>query len=165
MEDGYSLVKLGERHRGAVIDIFNRFVEEGFAAFPDQPVEYDFFHIILEMSRGYPAVAVRAPGGETVGFALLRPHLPFRNCARTAEVSWFILPEHTHRGVGRRILDAFTAEARERGIDNFIASVSSRNEESISFHRAVGFVERGRLRGVGRKFGRDFDVVLMQLHL
>lgn len=47
-------------------------------------------------------------------------------------------------------------------MDNLLASISSRNEQSLAFHRKRGFVECGRLRDVGVKFGKSFDVVWMQ---
>ena len=52
--------------------------------------------------------------------------------------------------------------AREIGVDNLLASISSLNGESLAFHRKYGFVECGRFRDVGRKRGRPFDVIWMQ---
>jgi len=48
------------------------------------------------------------------------------------------------------------------GISSILASISSRNEESIAFHRSLGFRECGRLEAIGRKWGKVFDVVWMQ---
>jgi phosphinothricin acetyltransferase len=50
-------------------------------------------------------------------------------------------------------------------VDTILAHTSSRNTASIRFHRKHGFRECGRLRRVGRKFGKDFDVIWVQLHL
>jgi len=35
----------------------------------------------------------------------------------------------------------------------------------VAFHRRVGFVEVGHLPGVGSKFGRRLDLVLLQREL
>lgn len=37
--------------------------------------------------------------------------------------------------------------------------------DSLAFHRKHGFEDCGRFKGVGRKFGEDFDIVWMQRHL
>jgi L-amino acid N-acyltransferase YncA len=50
-------------------------------------------------------------------------------------------------------------------VDTILASISSRNDGSIRFHKKNGFRECGRFRRVGRKFGQDFDIVWMQLRL
>ena len=65
----YTFETLSESHRKAVIDIFNYYIQNSYAAYPDQPVDEDFFDRFLEMSRGYPAVVIQA-GEEVVGFRL-----------------------------------------------------------------------------------------------
>lgn len=39
--------KLDEAHRVPVIDIFNHYIENSFAAYLEQKVSYDFFSMIL----------------------------------------------------------------------------------------------------------------------
>jgi phosphinothricin acetyltransferase len=42
------------------------------------------------------------------------------------------------------ILERFVEEARDIGVDTIVASISSRNEGSVWFHRKNGFVECGK---------------------
>jgi L-amino acid N-acyltransferase YncA len=160
----YIFETMSESHRQAVIDIFNYHVQHSYAAYPDQPVGYQFFDRFMEMSRGYPAVAVKA-GTEVVGFGFLRPFHPAGTFQRTAEVTYFIMPEHTRQGLGTAMLDFFAEQAPKLGIDSFLASVSSCNHESLGFHLKNGFRECGRLARVSRKFGQDVDVVWLQKRL
>ncbi len=161
----YNLERLSERHRTPVIDIFNFFVKNGFAAYPDIEVDYSFFDRLLEMTNGYSAVAAKDATDRIVGFGLLRPFHFAGTFKRTAEVSYFLLPESTRQGLGTMILETLIGEARKMGIDSILASISSRNVESINFHVQRGFVECGRFKDIGRKFGQDFDVVWMQKRL
>jgi len=46
-----------------------------------------------------------------------------------------------------------------------VGAIDGENVDSIAFHRRLGFVEVGRLPGIGEKFGRPLDLVLMQLTL
>lgn len=148
-----------------MIDILNHFIETSFAAYPEERVGDAFFDRILALVDGYPALSVRAAGGEVVGFAFLRAYHPASTFRRTAEITYFLRPEHTGKGVGRRIVEQFEREARARGIDTILASISSLNEGSIRFHQQMGFERCGTFRRVGRKRGRDFDVVWMQKRL
>jgi L-amino acid N-acyltransferase YncA len=159
---GYRFESMTLDHRKPVIDIYNHFIEKSWAAYPDEPVDYALFDRFMDMVRGYPSLVVRSDSEEVVGFAFLHAFLPAGTFRRTAEIAYFIRPEHTHHGLGRRILERFQGEAVKAGIDNLLASISSRNALSIEFHRKNGFVECGRLGSVGRKFGEDFDVVWMQ---
>jgi L-amino acid N-acyltransferase YncA len=161
----YRFEKMSDIHRAAVIDIFNHFIMHSFAAYPEETVDYHFFDRFLEMSRAYPALVIKRGDHQVVGFGFMRAHHFADSFQRTAEVTYFILPENTRKGLGTAMLDLFMREAKQRGIDSLIATTSSRNEESIRFHLKNGFQVCGRFIRVGRKFGEDFDVVWMQKQL
>jgi len=158
----YSIEPLRPEHRKAVIDIFNYYTQNSFAAFPDKPMPYDFFDRLIEPDDEYPSVVVKDETGAVAGFAFLHSFYQEDTMRRTAEINYFLMPHITRRGIGAEILKRFTERAREMGIDNIIACVSSLNGESIAFHIKYGFMECGRIHAAGRKFGRDFDIVWMQ---
>ena len=158
----YHFESMKEEHRKAVIDVYNYFIENTFAAYPEEKVEYEFFDYFLGMTRGYPAIVVKSDGGEVVGFAFLSAVNLSETFQKTAGISYFILPEYTRHGIGRSILDRFEAEAAEMEIVTLLAHISSQNADSVKFHARNGFVECGRFQDVGTKFGRSFDVIWMQ---
>lgn len=158
----YKIEPLNECHAEGVVEVFNHYVENSFAAYLDSPVPAQFFGKLMEMAKGFPALAVRAPNGEVAGFAFLHAYHPAPSFNRTAEITYFIGPKHVRKGLGSLMLSALVDEAKKQEYDNILASVSSLNPASLSFHAKNGFEECGRLRAVGRKFGRDFDVVYMQ---
>jgi phosphinothricin acetyltransferase len=160
-----TLAEMTDEHRKAVIDIFNHYVVNSFAAYPADPVGYEFYDRFLDMTRGYPAVVARVDGETAVGFAFLHPYRAGSTFRRVAEVTYFIMPEHTGQGIGTTILEHLKLAAREQGIDTLLANISSRNEGSLRFHSKHGFEECGRFRRIGTKLGEDFDVVWMQLDL
>ena len=63
------------------------------------------------------------------------------------------------------IMEFFVQEAKKINIDVLLADISSLNEQSIKMHEKVGFSHCGFFRRVGRKFGKNFDVVWMQRFL
>lgn len=160
----YKLEAMDRQHGRDVMDIFNYYVANSFAAYPDQPADYSRFNRFLEAAHGYPAVVVMDEVENiVVGFAFLHPFRPESTFQRVAEITYFLHPDHTGKGLGTMILEQFVAVAKERGIETFLASISSYNEASLRFHAKHGFEECGRFRRIGRKFGQDFDVVWMQL--
>lgn len=160
----YTFEPMTESHRKAVIEIFNYYIQNSHAAYPEKPVGRDFFDRFMEMSEGYPRMVVKA-GSEVAGFAFLRAYHPATTFKRTAEITYFIVPQHTREGLGTAVLGLLTEEAKAIGIDSILASVSSRNPGSLNFHLKNGFQECGRLSMVGRKFGEDVDVVWLQKRL
>lgn len=154
---------LEEKHGPGVMAVFNYYVENGFAAYPEQRLPEEFFGRFLEMTRGYPAYAMKKRDtGAVAGFCFLRPYHPFPTFRATAEITYFIAKEEVGKGIGAAALELLEGGAKKMGIRVILADISSLNQESISFHRKHGFSECGRFRRVGRKHGRDFDVVWMQ---
>jgi L-amino acid N-acyltransferase YncA/mannose-6-phosphate isomerase-like protein (cupin superfamily) len=161
----YTLEPMAESHGREIIDIFNHYVRQSFAAYPDQPVPYEFFGRFQQMTQGYPAYVAKVASGQVAGFGFLRPFHLASTLRRTAEATYFLSPQFTKQGIGTALLNRLVEEALPRGIDSIVASISSKNEESIAFHRKNGFRECGRLERAGRKHDQDFDIVWMQRQL
>lgn len=148
--------------RPALLELFNYYVQHGWAAFAEQPMPPAFIDRLLDLAKGYPALAAKDPAGRLLGFGLLRPHNPLPTFAHAAEITYFLVPDHTRLGLGTRLLHELERGAREKGIRTILAGISSLNEASVAFHRKHGFLEAGRFRQVCRKRGTLFDVVWMQ---
>lgn len=144
--------------------IFNHYVRKSFAAFPDREVGRPFILQLLEQAKDYGCYAVEADRA-VIGFGIVRPLYPFPNLMAAGEVSYFICPGFTGRGAGTRLIGIMEARARELGMTSLVARVSSRNRKSIRFHRKNGFSICGRIRGIGTKFGKPFDIVILQKFL
>ena len=159
----FTIAPVSKEDGNAIIDIFNHYVENSFAAYPEDPVPYEFFDFFMNMSAGYPLLAARDGEGNLLGFALLRAHSLMPVFSRTAEITCFIAPEHTGKGMGKALQERLLAGAREKGITSILAGISSLNSASLAFHKKRGFQECGRFQKIGRKWGQDFDVVWMQM--
>jgi phosphinothricin acetyltransferase len=161
----HRLEPMAQRHRASVIEIFNHYVIHGFAAYPEKPVDEAFFERILEITEGYPALVIEDESGYVIGFGFLHAFRPSATFRHTAQISYFLRPEHTRQGLGTQLLERLKHDAKQQGIQTLLANISSLNEQSLRFHRKYHFKERGRLRHSGIKHGQPFDVVWMQLDL
>jgi phosphinothricin acetyltransferase len=161
----YKIIPLSSEDREAVIDIFNYYIENSFAAYPEKKFPYQFFDMFLQMSNGFPRGAIKDENGKTVGFGMLRSHNPMPTFSQTAEATYFIHPDYTGKGLGKMLLSFLEVGALEKGITNILASISSLNPGSIRFHLKNGFEECGRFMKVGMKNGYVFDIVWMQKRL
>lgn len=158
----YSISPISIEDRESIIDVFNYYVENSFAAYLDSKLPYQAFDMLLQISKGYPTGSIKDQEGIVVGFGMLRTHNPISTFSQTAEVTYFIHPDHTGKGLGKMLLASLEKGGREIGITNILANISSLNPRSIDFHQRNGFIECGRFKKVGKKNGRDFDTVWMQ---
>ena len=143
----------------AVNDIFNRFARESFAVYSDKPLTYDFFKKNSDLAILFYVVEVR---GTIVGFAYLKRFRTYDNFKHTGMPTYFLLPEYTGKGIGTRVLETFIEKGKARGVTNFVAHLSSMNKQSLNFHTKHGFSEVGRLKDMGIKFNKRFDIVWVQ---
>jgi phosphinothricin acetyltransferase len=151
------------KHDGKqVIDIFNYYIDNGFAAFLDQKLSYDSFQPLLEMINGYPFYVIEDKTAAIAGFGFLGRYHPSESFNHVAEATYFIMPSHTQKGLGTKLLHILSAEAVELEIESLLANIISLNQPSLSFHLKQGFTECGRFVRIGRKNNTDFDVVWMQ---
>ncbi len=157
--------ELGETDLQAVVDLFNYYVKNSFAAYPETEVPYSYFDLLFSQTEGYPRLVACDEKGDLIGFGFLRPYSPSPTLSKTALISYFLAPEWTGHGIGTELLERLKQGARRKGLRNLLASISSRNEGSLRFHARHGFRECGRFVGVGEKNGQPFDDVWMQLTL
>ncbi len=148
-----------------VVEVFNHYVKSSFAAYPEKPVEESYFKSFFENTKGLPALVAESSAGEIIGFGALSWHHRAVSFRRSANLTYFLKEEWLRKGIGSAILSTLFKEGREAGIEIVLASISSLNEISIGFHKKHGFNECGLFRGIGRKFGQDFDVLWMQKSL
>lgn len=159
----YTFELLEEKHRIPIIDIYNHYVENSYAAYPEKKVPYEFFDIMLEKTKGYPAYSIiNDLTNQIVGFCYLKAYHPFSVFKETAEITYFIDPLEAGKGIGKKALQLLEEKGKAMGIKQILASISSLNEQSITFHQKNGFKECGRFKKIINKNGVCFDIIWMQ---
>jgi phosphinothricin acetyltransferase len=83
-------------------------------------------------------------------------------------VTWPSRPRYsrtTSRPAWRRFR-SLLQDCQRAGLEQVIAVIADGGDPaSAALHRAAGFTDSGRLRNVGRKYGRLLDTLLMQRDL
>jgi len=160
----YRIRQADNRDSESISDVFNYFVENSYASYEISKIGPDFYFKIRAGSPQCPFYVIEA-SNKVIGFGFLRPYRNTEAFRQTAEITYFILPEHTRKGLGRKLLRVLEKEAEEMGITTLLANISSLNNQSLKFHVKNGFRRCGTFRKIGTKFGKDFDVVWMQKSL
>jgi phosphinothricin acetyltransferase len=162
MKEAYVFSTMSAEDCKEIVDIFNHYIEHSYAAYPEQPVSVDFCAMMMAQSSRYPSVTIKTQDGKIVGFGFLHAHNPMPAFSRTAEITYFIRPEMTGKGIGSQMLALLETSAKKHNISVILANISSKNTGSIRFHQKNGFIECGRFRNVGEKKNELFDTVWMQ---
>jgi phosphinothricin acetyltransferase len=148
----------------AITRIYSHAVRHGTASFELEPPDE------AEMARrqralfdgGYPYLVAEI-GGAVMGYAYAGPYRTRPAYRFSVENSVYVAPQAHRRGIGRLLLARLIADCEARGYRLMIAVIGdSAQAPSIELHRAAGFQLVGAFEGVGYKFDRWLDTVLMQ---
>ncbi|MCO5400253.1 GNAT family N-acetyltransferase [Ralstonia soli] len=148
-----------------IVGIYAHHVRTGTASFEIEPPD------LAEMTRRFQALqdagmpyVVAEADGVLLGYAYAGPHRARPAYRHTVEDSIYLDTAAQGRGVGTLLLQALIRECQARGFKQMVAVVGGGRENpgSAKLHARCGFREVGVLEGVGYKFERWLDCMLMQ---
>jgi L-amino acid N-acyltransferase YncA len=148
----------------AITRIYAHAVRHGTASFElEPPDEAEMMRRQRALSDGGYPYLVAEIDRSVVGYAYAGPYRARPAYRFSVENSVYVAPEAHRRGIGRLLLDRLISESETRGYRLMIAVIGdSAQAPSIELHRAAGFKLVGAFEGVGYKFDRWLDTVLMQ---
>ncbi|TGQ93010.1 N-acetyltransferase [Mesorhizobium sp. M8A.F.Ca.ET.208.01.1.1] len=113
------------------------------------------------IGRGDPG-CVAVVGGEVVGWCDITRHDRLIHAHR-GSLGMGLLPAYRGGGLGRKLIEATLAQAREAGFVRIELSVHSDNARAISLYDKVGFVREGLQRDAVYIDGEHRDAIMMAI--
>ena len=158
----YRFEDMKPEYLGPVLAIYNHYILNSTATFHIQPLALDEMKdIVFHDNPRYRAIVVFLET-EICGYGYLAPYRKREAYDGTAEITIYLKPEATGRGLGSKIVEYLEEMARGAGIHTLIAVICGENQASIKLFKKNGYVQCANLREVGQKFGRFLDVVCYQ---
>jgi phosphinothricin acetyltransferase len=154
-----------EADLAAILTIYNDAVTKTTAIWNEAPSDLAGRELWFAGRRkaGFPVLV--ADEGRVLGYGSFGEFRPFEGYRMTVEHSVYVLDEAQGQGLGRMLLQALIEEARGMGKRVMVGAIDASNYASLALHETMGFEETGRMPGVGEKFGKRLDLVLVQLTL
>jgi L-amino acid N-acyltransferase len=162
---GFQIIDATEAHLPGVMAIFNHAVRETFSIWSETETTLDQRRTWLAMRNGagFPVVVAIDPSrpNDVLGYGSFGVFRDFPGYVKTVEHSVYVAPDAQRRGVGRAILAELVTRAKAKRLAAMVGGIDSANAASIALHEQAGFEIQGNLKGVGRKFGKNLDLVFM----
>ncbi len=144
---------------GKILEVVNSFVQNSFAAYQDEDYPPS---IVDEWSRKARVFLVLESGNEVIGFGFVASYRPFKSFNHVGVLTYFLLQEYTSKGLGTKLINQLISKGKDLGITNYLAHISSKNKQSLNFHKKHGFQEVGRFKDISVKLGESVDMVWVQ---
>lgn len=148
--------------------IYNHYVMNTVVTFDEEPMSLrDLRHKFTAARKlGMPYLVAVSPSGQILGYTYVFPWKDRAAYRFTVEISIYLGPASTGKGLGRALLGEIIKRSKAAGHKEMIAVIADKGAEaSIALHTSFGFVEGGRMGKVGYKFGRYIGTVIMQKSL
>ena len=149
-----------------ILDIYNDAVLHTTAIWNDAVVDLDNRRawFIDRQARNYP-ILVAEDAGKIAGYASFGDFRPFDGYRFSVEHSVYVAEPNRRHGFGRALVQGLYEPARKLRKRVMIGGIAGDNAGSLKLHANLGFVETGRMPGVGTKFGKLLDLVFVQKEL
>jgi phosphinothricin acetyltransferase len=143
----------------AVAEIYNHYITKTVVTFEEEVLPSSAIAERIEgvWSASLPWL-VAEMGGQVAGYAYASKWHGRSAYRFSTEITVYLAPDRTGRGVGSRLYGRLFPILRERGIHAVMGGIALPNEASVALHEKFGLEKVAVFREVGFKFGRWIDV-------
>jgi phosphinothricin acetyltransferase len=151
----------------AICDIYNYYITDTVVTFEETALASNDIEkrILALQADNYPWLVALNDSGQLIGYAYAakwRERFSFRF---TAEVTVYLSPHHSGKGVGSSLYQALFLVLKHRGIHRVIGGITLPNRESVALHEKFSMTKVAHFNEVGLKFNRWLDVGFWQGNL
>lgn len=154
-----------DAHVPALTAIFNHYVEHTDWVFATEPVDDAGMRAQLFFPDPRHAAFTILVDGAVAGFVSVHGFRPRAAYHHTGELSLFLAPGRTGRGLGSAAHAFIVDYARHQGFHALISGIVAGNAASVAMVTRSGFVPVGHFPEVGLKNGRWLDMTWYELLL
>ena len=148
-----------------ILEIYAPYIETTAISFEyTVPTLEEFTRRFLTITAQFPWL-VWEEDGAVLGYAY--GSLPFERAAYqwSAEASIYLCPEARGRAIGKSLYAALEDILRRQGYRKVYAIITTANEASVAFHKAVGYRHTATFPDCGYKFGQWYGTVWLEKDL
>lgn len=148
-----------------ILEIYAPYIETTAISFEyTVPTLEEFTQRFQKITANFPWL-VWEEDGTVLGYAY--GSLPFERAAYqwSAEASIYLCPEAKGRGIGKSLYAALEEILKRQGYRKVYAIITTANEASVAFHKAVGYRHTATFPDCGYKFGQWYGTVWLEKDL
>lgn len=142
-----------------IADIYNHYITDTVVTFEEEPVSAaEIARRIEEVRSASLPWLVAEVGSQVVGYAYARPWHARSAYRFSAEITVYLAPSHTGRGIGSKLYGELFPVLQARRIHAVMGGIALPNEASVALHEKFGLRRVAQFEEVGFKFDRWIDV-------
>jgi L-amino acid N-acyltransferase YncA len=163
METAFKFIPVEEAHLESIKNIYNYYVQNTTVTFHSELLDTSEMQGILFFKNPrFSSYSIVNESKEVVGYLILGYYKPRQAYDFTAEVTIYLHPDYTGKGIGNKAMDYIEKVARDKKFHALLGVICSENEASIKLFEKFGYWECAHFKEVGFKYNRLLDVVVYE---
>ncbi|TYP73757.1 GNAT family N-acetyltransferase [Paenibacillus methanolicus] len=160
--DNLAFVTYEEQYLDQVRQTYNYYVANTTVSFDLELCSREGMRQLIEPVSPLYRSFVIVWDGQYAGYVLMTQHKKKAAFQVTAEITIYLDPAYTGRGIGKAAVPFLEQLARESGIHSLVAAICSENEGSLKLFGKHGYIPCAHYREVAYKFDRWLDLICLQ---
>jgi L-amino acid N-acyltransferase YncA len=156
------LIDLQEKDFPLVKEIYDHYILNSTATFHMDLISIEELKKVIWITHPKYKSYLIAYNGEISGYCYISQYKNRQAYDRTAEITIYIKPYLTGKGIGKETMGMLESIAMNNGISVLIGIITSENQASIKLFEKCGYEKCAHFKKVGQKFNRILDVVAYQ---
>ncbi|SDW54571.1 GNAT family N-acetyltransferase [Paenibacillus sp. CF384] len=141
---------------------YNYFVEHTTVSFDMHPYSSEQMKQLIEPTADIYRSYIIKLDGQYAGYALLTQHKKRPAFHVTADVTIYLDPAFTGKGIGREAMVFIEGVARELKFHSLVALICTENDSSIALFKKLGYEQVACYKEIAYKFERWLDLASFQ---
>src|SRR5579863_5695443 len=152
---GTSIRRVVAEDADAIVGIYNHYVAQTIITFEEEPVSAsEMRQRIADIQSALLPWLVAEHDGTVVGYAYASKWRVRKAYRFSTEVTAYLDPDFSGRGIGSMLYVALLSALRERNIHAAMGGIALPNQTSVALHEKLGFKKVAHFEQVGFKFNR-----------
>ncbi|PWG78490.1 GNAT family N-acetyltransferase [Pararcticibacter amylolyticus] len=143
-------------------EIYDHYILHSTATFHTEEVSLEELKEIIPLGHAKYKSFLIYDRDSVCGYCYMAPYKKRQAYDRSAEVTLYLRPGCTGRGIGRKAMEKMEEVASANEIKVLLGIITGENTDSIRLFERNGYEKCAHFKGVGEKFNRVLDVVAYQ---
>lgn len=154
---------VADTHVDAIKEIYNYYVQNTTVTFHSELLDrQEMREILFFKNPRFSSYAILNKEKTVLGYVILGYYKPRQAYDFTAEVTIYLHPDQTGKGIGNKAMEFIEKVARDKKFHALLGVICSENDASIKLFKKFGYWECAYFKEVGLKYNRLLDVVIYE---
>ncbi len=159
---GVQLIPLQEKHYSFIKEIYDYYIFNSIATFHTEEITIEELKEVILINHPLYKSYIITFNNNECGYCYFSAFKKRQAYNKTAEITLYLKPECTRKGIGKQVIAKMIEIANELGLRVLIGVITSENISSVSLFEKCGFEKCAHYKQVGEKFNKILDVVAFQ---